>query len=264
MGRPLERLRNFGWHGGMSEDAEARELRLRAEAAEEADRFKTALLRMVSHDLITPLAVVKVSVASLGQKLDSLAVSLPEGANELLTEIETQTDRLTALVSDLLDLSRLEAGAWQPQRESHDLADLLGATFARFTDQELACIQVMLADDLPALMVDGVQIVQVLWNLLANALKYSPPGAQIEVCAIFEPSGFAFITVTNQGQGIPEGDQERIFEPFYRGKHTTQGSGLGLAICRSLVDAHGGHVWASPSTPSGTRFYLTLPTQVTQ
>src|SRR5262249_38601585 len=144
-----------------------------------ADELKTALLSSVSHDLKTPLASILASISNLRRRKD------PAGAHdaETLAGIEEETRRLSALVSDLLDLSRLESGAWRPAREGYDLEDILGNVLGRFDEANAARVRVDAPEDLPMVAVDGVQIAQVLWNLLDNALKYSPSGSPVVVRA---------------------------------------------------------------------------------
>jgi PAS domain S-box-containing protein len=235
--------------------------RKRAQALAEADRLKTTLLSVVSHDLQTPLAIIKASAANLRRRLDGAGV--PCDTDEIITEIDAEADRLSRLVSDLLDLTRLQAGAWKPVREWHDLPEILGTVLARFENRTAARVCVRLPVDLPMVYVDGVQVGQVLWNLLDNALKYSPGDAVVEVGAWMEDADLC-LSVSDRGPGVLAGERERIFMPFYRsaaagGADGVRGSGLGLAICRDLVEAHGGRIWAENGPDGGAAFRIRLP-----
>jgi PAS domain S-box-containing protein len=235
--------------------------RNRAQALAEADRLKTTLLSVVSHDLQTPLAIIKASAANLRRRLDGAGV--PCDTDEIIAEIDAEADRLSRLVSDLLDLTRLQAGAWKPVREWHDLPEILGTVLARFDHRTAARVCAPLPVDLPMIYVDGVQIGQVLWNLLDNALKYSPGDAVVEVVAWMEETDLC-LTVSDRGPGVPAGERERIFMPFYRsvaagGAEGVRGSGLGLAICLDLVEAHGGRIWVENGPDGGAAFRIRLP-----
>jgi PAS domain S-box-containing protein len=235
--------------------------RKRAQALAEADRLKTTLLSVVSHDLQTPLAIIKASAANLRRRLEGAGVPCDTG--QIVDEIDAEADRLSRLVSDLLDLTRLQAGAWKPVREWHDLAEILGTLLARFDDRTAARVCDRLPVDLPMVFVDGVQIGQVLWNLLDNALKYSPGDAVVEVGACMEDTDLR-LTVSDRGPGVPAAERERIFMPFYRsaavgGADGVRGSGLGLAICRDLVEAHGGCIWVENCPDGGAAFQFRLP-----
>lgn len=225
-----------------------------------ADEFKTALLSAVSHDLKTPLASIMASISNLQRQRALRGGSADE--QETLAAIDQETKRLSALVSDLLDLSRLESGAWKPVREWYDLADILGTVLGRLDDATAARVRLDLPDDLPMVPVDGVQIAQVLWNLLDNALKYSPAAEPVTVTGRVE-EGRLRVEVADRGPGVPVEERERVFQRFYRpsqrGDEKVPGTGLGLAICRGLVEAHGGRIWAESREGGGSRFVFDLP-----
>ena len=233
-----------------------------AEALREADRLKDSLLSLVSHELRTPLAAIKASATGL---LQADAVWDPKASWETLGRVNTEADRLSALVTNLLDLSRLEAGAWQPRKEEGDLVEIIGTALDRLTDTEAARVEVLADPDLPLVRADYTQIALVLTNLLQNAVKYTPPGTPIALCAKRFGSAVT-VTVRDYGAGLPAGEESRLFERFYRGQvhqnSTTHGTGLGLALCRAIAEAHGGRIWASnapPGEPSGAIFTLSLP-----
>jgi K+-sensing histidine kinase KdpD len=234
-----------------------------------ADELKTTLLSAVSHDLKTPLASIMASIANLKKR--KAASDGQEGDLDTLAAIEEETKRLSALVSDLLDLSRLESGSWRPAREWYDLSDVLGTSLARLDEAAAGRVRIELPDDLPMVRMDGVQIAQVLWNLLDNAVKYSPPDAPVTVHACMSGPEL-HVAVADCGPGVPAPEQERIFRPFYRAAVPANGSrslpdahvpgtGLGLAICRGLVDAHGGRIWVESDGASGARFCFALPAE---
>lgn len=229
-----------------------------AEALQEASRLKSALLATVSHDLRTPLAAIKAAVSSLLQpdmRWD------PATQRELLTAVNEETDRLTRLVSDLLDLSRIEGGALRPELDWYDVAELVETVVARM-EAVLSThrLEVDVAPETGAARLDYVQIGQVIANLIENAAKYAPAGTAIRIAAR-RVEGAIEVSVTDQGPGIPPSERERVFEKFYRAPHAGRaaGTGLGLAICKGLVEAHGGHIWVEDAPGGGARFAFTLP-----
>ncbi|HKO23439.1 MAG TPA: ATP-binding protein [Chloroflexota bacterium] len=231
----------------------------RAAALEEADQVKTALLSSVSHDLRSPLAAIKTAVTGLltpGADLD------PQGRTDLLAAIDEETDRLTHLVANLLDLSRIQGGALRPRKEWVDIAEIVLAAVDRLASRFPAhAIGVSVPDDLPLLPVDYARVDQVLSNLIENAASYAPPGTSITVTVQPEHGGIA-LRVRDEGPGIPRAERERVFEPFYRGAATEAlrpGSGLGLAICRGIVEAHGGWIRVEPTDGPGASIALWLP-----
>jgi two-component system sensor histidine kinase KdpD len=224
-----------------------------------ADEMKTSLLAAVSHDLKSPLASIMASISNLRRRAGA---SSRTESDETLAAVEEETQRLSGLVSDLLDLSRLEAGAWQPAREWYDLGDILGTVLVRFPEEVADRIRLQLPEELPMARVDGVQVAQILWNLLNNACKYSPVHAPVEVTAA-AAGGELRVAVTDHGPGVPPAEQEQIFRRFYRSGDVARGSvpgtGLGLAICHGLVEAHGGRLWVESDGRSGATFVFTLP-----
>ena len=215
-----------------------------AAAFEESDRLKSALLSSVSHDLRTPLTAIKASVANL---MASEVQWSDAARQEFLGAIDRETDRLTRLVTNLLDLSRIEAGALRLDLDWNDLDELLRSAIYRVENAAPdRTLSLELAEALPLLRFDYVQIDRVLANLLDNALKYSPSHSTITVRAGVE-GDHAVVSVRDQGYGIPDSKRQRIFEAFYRAERqdrSVSGSGLGLAICRGIVEAHGGTIWA--------------------
>jgi two-component system sensor histidine kinase KdpD len=237
--------------------------RLSEEASQAAvhaasDDLKSALLAAVSHDLRTPLASIKTAATSL---LDE-SVAWDAGArHELLTAIDEETDRLTLMVSNLLDLSRIEGGALRPRQDWYDVDELLADVVERMAGRTTGHpVAVRIEPRLPSLRFDYVQIAQVLLNLIENAAKYTPPGTPIVVTARRLPDAVE-IAVHDDGPGILAEHQSRLFERFYRAPSTigTPGTGIGLTISKGLVEANGGAIAVESAPGEGTTFRLTLP-----
>lgn len=229
----------------------------RARALEESDRLKDALLSMVSHDFRSPLASIKASVSSL---LAGDAAWDEDVRRELLSGVERETDRLSRLVTDLLDMSRLEAGAWRPEREACAVEEWIGAALGALSPVEDARVSLLLPPDLPPVNVDPAQMGRVLGNLLENALKYSD--GPVEVAARLQGACLA-LAVRDRGPGLAPGEEERVFEKFYRAdrfrESSVPGSGLGLAVCRALVEAHGGRLTGRNRPGGGAEFRIEVP-----
>jgi two-component system sensor histidine kinase KdpD len=225
-----------------------------AEAARRADAAKTALLHAISHDLRSPLTAI--TTAASGLRQDALAADDREGLHQA---IEAESDRLARMVDDLLDLSRIEAGAVNPRTDWCDLADVLARATeqvqARFGDHP---IELDLPADLPLVRADVAQLERVFSNLLENAVKFSPPGAPVRVSG-GSGGGRVTVRVTDLGHGIPQSKRAEIFEPFVQAGESRQGSGLGLAISRGLVEANGGEISLQTATGSETTFTVAFP-----
>jgi two-component system sensor histidine kinase KdpD len=228
---------------------------LEAESLRRSDAVKTTILRTLGHDLRSPLTAISAAAEVLDQDPGDLPAA--ERA-ELVASIRQQAARLGRLVSNLLDLSRLEAGAAHPRPELWTVDGLvaraLGAIGPRGSRVRLA-----LADDLPPLRVDAAQIERALVNLLENALESSSASDPVEVTS--ELTGAEVVLrVVDHGPGLDGRDVERLFEPFERGTgETKQGTGLGLAIAKGFVEANGGRLWAEPCAGLGAVLALALP-----
>jgi two-component system sensor histidine kinase KdpD len=236
-----------------------------AQITAETERMRAALLSSVSHDLRTPLATITGANSSLVHSYASLDdATRIELAQTALHEAE----RLNHLVGNLLDMTRLEAGAIQVQKEWQPLEEVVGAALARLesTPDDAAALSahpltVELPADLPLVPLDGVLIEQVLINLLDNALKHTPPGTPIIVRAWSNP-GEMIVEIADRGPGLPPGTERQVFDKFYQGRPAASGRGgvgLGLAICRGMVEAHGGRIWAGAADGGGALFRFTLP-----
>jgi K+-sensing histidine kinase KdpD len=228
---------------------------LEAEALRRADVIKTALLRAVSHDLRTPLMAISTSAGALARR--DLSIDDADRA-ELLATILAASDRLEHLVANLLDLSRLQAGAAQPEPELHELDDLVVRALDELGDEGRR-VDVSLPDEAMTVRVDAQQIERVLANVLENALKYSPAGELVHVHVTGTQSE-AIVRIVDRGPGIAAAERERIFEPFHRGgRSDSAGAGLGLAIARGFTEANGGRLWAESLEGQGAAFVLALP-----
>jgi two-component system sensor histidine kinase KdpD len=232
-----------------------------ARVAVAGERLRTALLSSLSHDLRTPLGTIEGAASTLA---DEGAAITPEVRRELLETVLEQSRRMTRLVSNLLNMMRLETGALVVQRTWQPLEESLGVALLRL-EQTLRDhpVDVRLAVDLALVSADEVLLEQVFVNLLENAAKHSPPGTRVQVSAW--PDGEATIVeVSDEGPGIAFGEEEAVFRKFYRGEVTrgrppSEGSGLGLAICRGIVSAHGGRIWVERGVSGGAAFRFTLP-----
>lgn len=234
----------------------------RGDALRRADReqLRNALLSSVSHDLRTPLGAITGAASSL---LDLGSGLAQEDRQELLLTIHEEAQRLHRLVTNLLDITRLESGTLQVKKEWVPLEEVVGSALSRL-EEPLRGREVRLNLPDTLIPVDPVLLEQVLVNLLENAAKYSPAGSSVQVAAHREGENLA-VSISDQGPGIPPGEEERIFEKLVRGSTPTgrPGAGLGLAICRGIVHAHGGSISAVTQPQGGARFTFTLPTQGT-
>jgi two-component system sensor histidine kinase KdpD len=227
----------------------------------QTEQMRSSLLSAMSHDLRTPLASITGAASTLRSQNDRLPL---ETKQELLESISDEAERLSRLVGNLLDMTRLESGGVELRRDLYPLEEIVGTVLQRMEPQlEGRAVTTELAENLPMVFVDDVLLGQVLWNLLENAAKYTPPGAPLELAA-FESGGAILIEVRDRGPGIAPGEEERIFEKFYRGKSdNVRGAGLGLPICRAIVQAHRGTIQALARDGGGTTFRISLPTQST-
>jgi two-component system, OmpR family, sensor histidine kinase KdpD len=224
------------------------------EATRRADVAKTAIMHAISHDLRTPLTAISTAGAALREP----GLSEADRA-ELASVVGTESDRLERMVSDLLDLSRIEAGAVNPQTDWCDLNDTLSRAAEHVRNQRGDfAIKVDLADDLPLVRADAAQLERVFTNLIDNAAKFSPSGKPVELRGICA-NGRVTIRVVDHGRGIPPSQQAQIFQPFVRGRDAQPGSGLGLAICRGFVEANGGRITLQSRGRDGSAFAVSFP-----
>jgi two-component system, OmpR family, sensor histidine kinase KdpD len=239
------------------EQGQQEEQRNRALALQETDRLRTALLNSVSHDLRTPLASIKASASSL---LDREIRWSDAERDEFLATINTEADRLTRLVHNLLDMSRIEAGALDPRLVESSVAEVVGPVVRRARAASGQRVDVDVPEELPPVLVDPVRLDQVLTNLLDNARGYAA-GSPVQVVAR-QVGDTVELRVVDHGPGIPGPERERVFDQFYRlkgGGKRPEGTGMGLAICRGIVEAHGGRLRVETTPGGGASFVLTLP-----
>lgn len=222
----------------------------------ETSRLRAALFSGVTHDLKTPLAAITASVTSLleGTPFDE------QQRFEHLDTIRQEAEHLNRVVTNLMDLARLRAGALVPKPVPAAIDELIEAVVARHQPfLEGRDVAISLRGELPEMMMDVVQIEQVLTNLLENAAKFSPAGSPIHITA-GGGSESVRVTVADKGPGIPAADRERVFQAFERGEAEVAGTGLGLSIARAAVLAHGGRMWAQDAPSGGAAITFELPT----
>ena len=241
------------------ERARLREGATQAEILQRADALKTALLNAVSHDLRTPLASIIASAGSLRQR----DVDWTEAEQETFAaDIETEATRLSRIVTNLLDLSRMESGALRPERGWYDLGALIDDVIGRLRPQAAAHpIRANVPEDLPPVPLDYIEIDEVLTNLIENAFRHTPAGTHVDVTARRDDDSVV-VEVSDDGPGIPADALPHVFDPFVRlsvAPSGRGGMGLGLAVARGLVEAHGGHIAAQRRSGGGTTFRFTLP-----
>jgi two-component system sensor histidine kinase KdpD len=223
-----------------------------AEAARRADVAKTAVLHAVSHDFRSPLTAITTAAGGLREG------ALSAGDREdLLSVIEDESQRLARMVGDLLDLSRIQAGAVNPRTDWCDLRDVVSGAVAQVRaargDHPVA---IELPPDLPLVHADPAQLERVFANLIDNAVTHSPPGIPVRISGGAKGDRVT-VRVTDRGRGIPASQRAHVFEPFFRGRPTGRGSGLGLAISRGFVEANNGRIQLSVS--GGTSFAVSFP-----
>jgi two-component system sensor histidine kinase KdpD len=230
-----------------------------AEIVRRSEAIKSALLDSVSHDLRTPLAAIR---AAAGTLMDPAIDWPPDERRDIARSIDRDAAWLDRLVTNLLDMSRVEAGELRPDMQIHDLADLLDGVVARGGEAlRTADVDIRLPPDLPPVRVDEVLLSQVLANILDNAVKYAGPDAAIRVSARTDDA-VVRLTIEDSGAGVPDEALPRLFEKFYRvpktGGGSRRGTGIGLAVVRGLVEAMGGVVEASRSESGGLAVTMTL------
>lgn len=232
----------------------------RAKLAAEADRLRSALLTSISHDLKTPLAAIMGAAGALRDYPDAIP---PADRADLLATVNEESERLHRFIANLLDMTRIESGATQPNYSLLYVGDVVGTTLRRAAKIVAGHrIETDLPAELPMLRLDHVLFEQVLFNLIDNAAKYAPPGSVIRIQA-WTDRDRVLLQVLDEGPGIPEADLERVFDSFYRVSKTDQvraGTGLGLSICRGFVEAMGGTISAANRADrSGAVFTITMP-----
>lgn len=226
----------------------------------EAEEMKSTFISVVSHELKTPVALIKGYASTLRREDANWD---KETLSDSLAVIEEESDRLDVLISNLLDVSRLQSGQMKLNK-SDVRVDLMAARVVNDFGTQTArhTFALDFPADFPVIQADHERLRQVLTNLVSNAIKYSPDGGRIMVSGRFDDES-VYVAVTDQGIGVSANDRERIFDRFYRVESAlsrrTQGAGLGLYLVKSVVDAHGGRIWVDSEPGKGSTFVFTLP-----
>ena len=225
--------------------------------AMESERLRNSLLSAVSHDVRTPLA----AIVGLSSTLATTKMLAPDTVRELAHAIQEDAVRMNDLVTNLLDLARLQTGGVHLNREWQMIEEVIGSALAT-SRRVLGPMQINLSlqTKLPLIAFDAVLLERVLCNLLENAARHAANGMWIGIEAATTDLELR-ITVTDRGPGVPHGNEDLIFAKFVHGMGvpSRDGVGLGLAICRTIVEAHGGKIWVKPGTGGGASFIFTLP-----
>jgi two-component system sensor histidine kinase KdpD len=230
----------------------------------EAERLRTALLSSLSHDLRTPLGTIEGAGTALVEDAETLSV---DSRRDLAETIVEEVRRMARLVSNLLDMMRLETGTLAVHRSWQPLEESLGVALIRLDERlKRHAVEIKLPADLPLVCVDDVLLEQVFVNLLDNAAKYTPPATPLSVSAWLENFNVV-VEVADRGAGIPAGEEAAVFRKFHRapmseGGPAPAGSGLGLTIGEGIIKAHGGRIWVERRPGGGAAFRFTLPLDV--
>jgi K+-sensing histidine kinase KdpD len=245
-----------------------------AEALRQSEKLKSALLDAVTHDLRTPLTSIKASITTLldeakGHACVEQPVTLdPESRLEMMEVIDEESDRLNRFIGGLIELARIEAGEMHLRRQWGAVDEIISAALARsaaLTRGHKVLVEV--GRELPVVRVDERAVSEVVYTLVDNAAKYSPPGTAIRIRATERDEGLIQIAIEDEGHGIPFELRERVFDKFFRATrdgdvstHQPNGTGMGLAIAKGIIEAHDGRIWIeSGANGKGTRVLFTLP-----
>ena len=243
-----------------------------AKALKQSERLKSALLDAVTHDLRTPLTSIKASVTTLLDDQRAAATGADEtklgeaGRQEMLEVIDEEADRLDRFIGELMELARIEAGEMQLLRQWSSLNEIIMAATKRAEPRTRAHrIELWLDDELPAVCVDERAVGEVIYTLIDNAAKYSPPETRIRVSAASGNDGTVKLVIEDEGPGIPVALRAQVFDKFFRAIHDGDrgkpaGTGMGLAIAQGIVEAHGGRIWIEDGSEGrGAKFVVALP-----
>ncbi|MGH9444611.1 MAG: sensor histidine kinase, partial [Terriglobia bacterium] len=240
------------------EKLRAQETANRAEAARQSEELKSTLLEGITHEFKTPLTSLKAATSMLRSGSENQLQEF----REVVTIADEEVDRLTTLLNGAIQTARIESGKLRLNRELHAAAALISMAIQQMTllvaDREL---RVLAADPLPFVFVDSELMELAIRQVIGNGLKYSPAATPLTVAARADGASVA-ISVIDQGPGIPEDEQDRIFEKFYRGAHNRRqvtGAGMGLAIARDILRAHGGDLRVKTAPGQGSEFLLSIP-----
>jgi signal transduction histidine kinase len=225
----------------------------------EAEELKSTFISVISHELKTPVALIKGYVGTLRRED---AIWEREVVQDSLAVIEDEADRLTELIENLLDATRLQTGTLSLNRSDVSMERTAERVADRFRTQVTRhSIVVRFPPEFPVILGDENRLEQVFYNLLSNALKYSPKGGEISITGQVMP-GQLVVCVSDEGPGIAPEDIPHIFDRFYRSSDAsrkTKGAGLGLFLARAVIEAHGGRIWADPKSGQGARICFSLP-----
>ncbi len=222
----------------------------------ESEKLRNLLLSSVSHDLRTPLASINGAASSLIMMKDRSG----KDADDLLKSIHNQTARLSRLVTNLLDVTHLESGNIELNKQPYFIDELIGTSLVRV--EELKGnreINILIEPDLPLVEVDGLLIEQVIINLLENAIRFTDENSGYIEIEATKQNDQIYLSIADNGKGIKKSEEEKIFEKFYTNKSGSQNTGLGLTICRGIISTHNGMIWAEQNDGGGTKFIFTLP-----
>jgi signal transduction histidine kinase len=225
----------------------------------EAEELKSTFISVISHELKTPVALIKGYVGTLRREDANWDREI---VKDSLAVIEEEADRLTGLIENLLDASRLQAGGLSISSSDVALDAIAKRIAERFqTQSSIHIINVDIPDNFPIINGDETRLEQVLSNLISNAIKYSPQGGEILISGQVRPNQ-VIICVSDDGPGVAPEDIPHIFDRFYRSsnaKRTTKGAGLGLYLARAVIEAHGGRIWVDPRPGNGARICFSIP-----
>jgi two-component system phosphate regulon sensor histidine kinase PhoR len=232
-------------------------------------RIRAEFIDNLSHELRTPVTTIRLLTETLTADLDRADVDVPPRIRERVQKIDVETGHLAQMVTELLDLSRIEGGAAELHFAEVRIGVVIGGAIERlrtFADRQRIGLETNIAPDLPAVRGDEERLEQVLVNLLHNAVKFSPAESVVTVSARrADEEGFVAVSVADHGVGIARADLDRVFERFYKADKArerggvTTGTGLGLSIARHIVEGHGGRIWAESAKRKGSTFTFTLP-----
>jgi two-component system sensor histidine kinase KdpD len=233
-------------------------------ALKQSEKLKTALLDAVTHDLRTPLTSIKASVTMLLEENSEEAIHITlerASRHELLEVINEETDRLNNFVESMVEVAKLESGDFNLRKTEADVSEIIEKTLQR-AEKITAHHQVKLnlSNKLQPILVDKKAISEAIYNLLENAVKYSPKNSIIEISVKIIGDNLQ-ISVEDEGKGIAQSECEKVFQKFYRGDKKVKGFGMGLAIVRGIVEAHNGNVWVEQGK-IGAKFVINLPIKI--
>jgi signal transduction histidine kinase len=237
-------------------------LQATVEQLQELDRLKSAFVGIVSHELRTPLTPIKTLVENL---LDGVGGSLSEQQHHYLSRIQANADRLTRMLNELLDLSKIEAGKTELRPTVLSIQELIADVLdvlQPLAQQKSITMEVTSLDGIPNVHADRDKLYEVLANLVDNAIKFTPSGGRIQIGTKVLNDRYIRVEVSDTGCGIPEEDLPKIFDKFYRVHSLSSnhaGAGLGLAIAKGLIELHGGTIGVESTSGKGSHFYFTVP-----